>query len=173
MDHQKWWRAAPTLRCEPLDEMYAIAQARAAATPLFIDDLCRHLGWRGAVAACWLTMLTDPSDCPCAIIDLEGRWPLQAWLIEWARTGEGPAGLKAGIAQLRALLDQVQWPVPPLRRSPNAADQAEYDATRAAVREAYATGGADAARAVLDGTALADWLKPYPAWVRGRSTAGG
>jgi hypothetical protein len=160
--------AYPRVQIEPLAFFYTCLRSLGTLDLPFIEALLSEHSWRGAVWGAWLAILEPAPHLLAAVSEARGRWPHNDWLVKCAIQGASPspeddAILRLG-ARCRELLRDVARPATPLRRAPTEAEVAQMKQEQERVRAAYASGGAEAARAVLPGTLLEFYRQDYPTW---------
>lgn len=163
--------AYPGVLVEPLEFFYRCLHSLGALDLDFMQALLSEHNWRGVVWGAWLAILEPGAHFEPALSSVHGRSPHNDWLVECALAtirGVSSSPEHAEILQLsarcRELLRDVKRPVVRLRREPTAVQYAQMNQEREGVRAAYASGGAEAARALLPGTLLELYSKSYPAW---------
>ena len=172
--------AYPRVQIEALEFFYTCLRSLGALDSPFIEALLSQHNWRGAVWGAWLAILEPAPHFLPAVSEARGRWPHNDWLVECAFSaiqGASPPPEQDAILRLaarcRELLRDVARPVTQLRRAPTEAEVAQMNEEQERVRAAYASGGAEAARAVLPGTLLEFYGQDYPTWAARQVLAAG
>lgn len=163
--------AYPKVLIEPLEFFYTCLRSLGALDQPFFEVLLSEHTWRGAVWGAWLAILDPREVFLPALRDVRDRWPHNDWLVECAEsairgsstTTEHDSVTRLG-ARCRELLRGVQRPVVPLRHEPTEVEVAQMKRETELVRSVYASGGAEAARALLPGTLLEFYTQDYPSW---------
>ena len=172
--------AYPRVQIEALAFFYTCLRSLGALDPPFIEALLSQHNWRGAVWGAWLAILEPAPHFLPAVSEARGRWPHNDWLVECAFSairGSSPSPEHETILQLaarcREILRDVPRPAIQLRRAPTEAEVAQMNEEQKRVHAAYASGGAEAARAVLPGTLLEFYGQDYPTWAARQALAAG
>ena len=150
----------PGTRYEQLDSHYGFLDCLGAANDDLIADLCSHYAWQGVVWAAWIGALAPVQSYRRPLVEATPRAPHNRWLIDLAlceidaANWTGDAALQRSVRRLRVLLARVPPVRIELRRRPTGLEALQLGRERDEATQAYRRCGLQAARAVIDRSAV-------------------
>ncbi|MDQ1924782.1 hypothetical protein [Massilia pseudoviolaceinigra] len=171
-DYQKFVSAYPSVCCEPLEQFYLFRKGMNMLNEELLCDLLFSFGWREANWGAWLAALAPQ---PVYAAHLARRLPT----LPHGTTVVGLALAACGqevqqelsdtyalLVEVRETLDRLPVQPIPVRRNYSRDQECAIRRENDAVRDAYRTGGLDAAKKLLDQGLLRHFKATHQEWLR-------
>lgn len=171
--YQKFVSAYPAVSCAPLDKFYLYRKATGMLDEELLCDLLFSYtyGWREANWAAWLAALAPQ---PAYAAHLARRLPTLSngsTLMQLALAACGqamPQELRknyATLEEVRETLNRLPACPAPLRRSPTPDHERAFKRERIVIRDAFRTGGLDAAKPMLSQGCVGYYTMSHAEWL--------
>ncbi|MDQ1832137.1 hypothetical protein [Massilia scottii] len=171
-DYQKFVSAYPSVCCEPLEQFYLFRKGMNMLDEELLCDLLFSFGWREANWGAWLAALAPQPAYAAHLARRRPTLPHGTTVMGLALAACGhevPQELRdtyALLVEVRETLDQLPAQPARLRRNYSRDQERAIRSENDAVREAYRTGGLDAAKKLLNQGLLRYFGATHQEWLR-------